>query len=116
MMDLPPHLREALARLIVSSEDTRRVTLDAIGDAIGTGAIDTSQIDFILGELERAGRTIDAPSGAAGVASLRKVVPAARTIAGERGRTARVAEIAERTGLSEDEVRRALLLARVMGR
>jgi uncharacterized protein YidB (DUF937 family) len=43
-------------------------------------------------------------------------VPAARSIASATGRTARVTEIAARTGLSEDEVRRALLLARVMGR
>lgn len=115
-MDLPRHLREALEHLLAHSEDSRRVTIDAIGDAIGTGVVDATQIDFMLAELERAGRTIDAPSGAMGVASLRKVVPAARAIANDTGRTARVVEIAERTGLSEDEVRRALLLARVMGR
>jgi hypothetical protein len=115
-MDLPQHLREALDSLLAHSEDSRRVTLDAIGDAIGIGVVDATQIDFMFSELERAGRTIDAPSGAAGVASLRKVVPAARAIAAEQGRTARVAEIAERAGLTEDEVRRALLLARVMGR
>ena len=115
-MELPAHLREALERLLLNSEDSRRVSIDTIGDALGTGAVDATQIDYLLGELERAGRTIESPSGAHGVASLRKVVPAARELAKEHGRTARVPEIAERTGLTEDEVRRALLLARVMGR
>lgn len=115
-MDLPPHLRGALAELLRNSEDSRKVTIDAIGDAIGVGAVDTAQIDTMLSALEAEGRTIDAPSGQHGVANLRKVVPAAREIAKEQGRTARVPEIAERAGLSEDEVRRARLLARVMGR
>ncbi len=115
-MDLPAHLRTALDALLANSEDSRRVTIDAIGDAVGTTAVDATQIDALLGALEAAGRTIDAPSGAQGVATLRKVVPVARAIARARGRTARVAEIAAEAGLSEDEVRRALLLARVMGR
>lgn len=115
-MDLPAPLRTALDALLASSEDSRRVTIDAIGDAIGATAADAAQIDAMLGALEAAGRTIDAPSGGHGVAALRKVVPVARAIAKERGRTARVPEIAAETGLSEDEVRRALLLARVMGR
>ena len=115
-MDLPPHLRTALDELLRNSEDSRRVTLDTVGDALGSLAVDATQIDAIFGALEAEGRTIEAPSGGHGVAALRKVVPAARAIAKEQGRTARVPEIAERSGLSEDEVRRALLLARVMGR
>jgi DNA-directed RNA polymerase sigma subunit (sigma70/sigma32) len=92
------------------------VSIDAMGDALGASAVDATQIDAILTALEGAGRKVDAPSGAHGIAALRKVVPAAKEIAKEQGRTARVPEIAERSGLSEDEVRRALLLARVMGR
>lgn len=115
MTDLPDHLRAALDALLQRSEDSRRVAIDAIGDAIGTSAVDTTQIDTILSALEAAGRRIDAPSGAHGVANLRKVVPAARAIRAA-GRAPRVAEIAADTGLTEDEVRRALLLARVMGR
>jgi hypothetical protein len=115
-MELPPHLREALDGLLARSEDARKVTLDEIGDAIGTGAVDANQIDFILGDLESKGRTIVAPSGQNGVAALMKILPAARALQKELGRTARVNEIAERTGLSDEEVRRALLLARVMAR
>lgn len=115
-MDLPLHLKSALDDLLRRSEDAGRVTLDEIGDAIGSGAVDTNQIDFILGELESRGRRIVAPSGQNGVSALMKILPAARKLGTELGRTARVAEIAERTGLGEDEVRRALLLARVMAR
>jgi hypothetical protein len=115
-MELPAHLREVLARLLANSEDSRRVSLDTIGDELGTAAIDSTQIDQLLTDLEAAGRTIDPPTGASGVAALRKVGAAARALAKEHGRTARVPEIAERAGLTEDEVRRALLLARVMGR
>ena len=106
-MTLPPHLRTALDHLLETSAEDRRVTLDAIGDAIGSGAIDTAQIEQLLNELESKGRTVVAPEGGAGVASLRKVLPAARAIASEIGRTARIGDIAARTGLSEDEVRAA---------
>lgn len=115
-MELPQHLRSALDTLLANSEDARKVTLDEIGDAIGTGAVDANQIDAMLTELEDKGRTIVAPSGQNGVAALMKILPAARALQKELGRTARVNEIAERTGLTVDEVRRALLLARVMAR
>jgi hypothetical protein len=115
-MDLPPHLRAALERLIADSEADRSVTLDAIGDAIASGAVDTAQIEHIFATLEARGRTIVAPAGGNGVANLRRVLPVARTISKEQGRTAKVSEIARAAGLTDDEVRRALLLAKVMGR
>lgn len=79
-------------------------------------AIDTAGIEAILDAIEAAGRTIVAPSSGTGIAALRKVVPAARTLATELGRTARISELADRTNLTEAEVRQALLLAKVMGR
>ncbi len=116
-MDLPPHLRDALARMLRDSEDSRRVDLDAIGDAIGVGAVDVAQIEAILDALEANGRTIGATGGGAtGIAHLKRVIPAARALAGELGRAARVSEIAERAAMPEADVRHALLLAKVMGR
>ena len=115
-MDLPPHLRTALDDLLKRSEDARKVTLDEIGDAIGVDAVDANQIDDILTALEAAGRSIVAPTGQNGVSALMKILPAARVLGTELKRTARVAEIAARTGMTEEEVRRALLLARVMAR
>lgn len=116
-MDLPKHLREALDRLLRESEDARRVDLDAIGDAIGTGAVDVAQIEAILDALEANGRTIVASSGGGtGIANLKRVIPAARALGSELGRPARVSEIAERAGMPDGDVRHALLLAKVMGR
>lgn len=111
---MDPNLAAIVQRLLAVHQD--RVDLDAIGDAIGTMSIDTAGIEAILDALEAEGRTIVAPSGGTGIAALRKVIPAARTLATELGRTAHVSEIAARAGLSEAEVRQALLLARVMGR
>lgn len=115
-MDLPPHLRTALDDLLKQSEDARKVTLDQIGEALGATAVDATQIDALLTALEDEGRTIVAPTGQNGVAALMKILPAARALGTELGRTARVNEIAERTGMTEDAVRAALLLARVMAR
>jgi len=109
-----PNLQAIVDRLLAVHQD--RVELDAIGEAIGTLAIDTAGIEAILDAIEAAGRTIVAPSGGTGIAALRKVVPAARLLSKELGRTARVPEIAARAGLSEAEVRQALLLAKVMSR
>lgn len=111
--DLPPVVRAALDTLLASGE--QEVSLDAVGDAIGAAAIDTQQIEQLLDALEAAGRKVVAPAGA-GVATLRKVIPAAKLLAKELGRTPRVSEIATRTAVSEAEVRRALLLAKVMQR
>jgi DNA-directed RNA polymerase specialized sigma subunit len=67
-------------------------------------------------ELERRGRKIIAPEGGGGEERLRQVVATARTLVSELGRKPSVAEIAARSGLSADEVRQALALARVIQR
>ncbi len=111
---MDPALRSVVDRLLVMHPT--RVELDAIGEAIGAMPIDAAGIEAILDALEDAGRTVAAPAGAHGIAALRKVVPAARALADDLGRTARVSEIAARAGLTEAEVRQALLLAKVMSR
>lgn len=111
---MDPALHAVVERLLAAHPD--RIELDAIGDAIGSMPIDTAGIEAILDALEAAARTIVAPAGGAGIAALRKVVPAARGLASELKRTARVPEIAARSGLTEAEVRQALLLAKVMSR
>ncbi|MGZ3419244.1 MAG: sigma-70 domain-containing protein [Polyangiales bacterium] len=110
MIDLQGILRTILER----HQDV--VPIDAIGDAIGAQAIDIDQIDRLLQEIEAAGRTISAPSGGSGVATLKTVIPTARALTTELKRTPKISEIAERAKLGETEVRNALLLAKVMQR
>jgi hypothetical protein len=97
---LPPSLVSVAARLIAESEDSKQVTLDAIGDAIGV----------------IAGRKVVGPEGARGVGNLQRMMPAARTLATRLGRAPTLAELAAETGLAEEDVRHALALGRVMGR
>jgi hypothetical protein len=113
---LPPRLEPVLAELLTASATTRRVTLDEIGDAVDLTPVSADDVDALIDALEAAGRAIVGPEGARGVEGLRRVLPAARLLAADLGRRPTVAEIVARTGLSEEEVRRALALGRVMGR
>jgi hypothetical protein len=113
---LPPKLAPALARLLVRSERSKKVTLDEVGEAIGVVVVSTEDVDLLFGALEKAGRAVVGPEGQRGVGHLQRVLPAARALAASLGRPPTRAELAERTGLSEDEVKHALALGQVMGR
>jgi hypothetical protein len=95
------------------------VPLDAVGDAIGTAGVTPDDIDRIFAALEAQGRTVGTVPGGRGEANLKKVVGAARDLRAEAGATGprpTTANIAARAGLTEDEVRLALALLRVMQR
>jgi hypothetical protein len=113
---VPPKLQPALARLLADSEASLRVTLDEVGEAAGVVAVSTDDADALLAALEAAGRVIVGPEGQRGVGNLQRVLPAARALAASLGRAPTLAELAQETGLSEDDVRHALALGRVMGR
>ncbi|HEX7664277.1 MAG TPA: sigma-70 domain-containing protein [Polyangiaceae bacterium] len=68
--------------------------------------------------LEVKGRTIakELPGEGAGPKRLNAVLEAARGLRAKLGRTPTRAELAETTGLSEDEIQHALALAQVMQR
>lgn len=104
---------EELAR---ASEGSGEVSLDEIGDAIGTRAVSTDEIELVFAALEAHGRRITSPEGGGGEARLGRVVASARALAAEHGRRATIAEIATHSGLTETEVRWALSLAKVMQR
>jgi hypothetical protein len=91
------------------------LSLDLIGETIGTEAISTSEIDDLFESLERAGRTIGtlAPNIRE---HLGLVLREARNLRSAKNATPDVAAIAQATGLTPESVRAALLYATVLSR
>ncbi len=115
-MKLRAELESVVGALLVASERSREVTLDAIGEAIGVRAVSHDDVDAVLTALESRGRRVIAPEGGGGEEKLRTVVVTARDLTTELGRRPTIAEIAAKSGLAESEVRQALFLARVIQR
>lgn len=113
---LPLELRSVLDALLAAGAATGRVSLDAIGEALGDRPVSSPEIDALIGAIEAAGCTIDGGEGRGGLEALRIVLPAARRLTAETGRAPTVEAIASSTGLADREVRRALLLARTLSR
>jgi uncharacterized protein YidB (DUF937 family) len=116
MSPLPPKLEKVAAALLAASAESKTISIDSIGGAIGLVPVSADDIEALMATLEEAGRAVIGPEGARGVGMLRLVIPAARELTAALGRKPTVPEIAARTGYNEDEVRQALALARVMGR
>ena len=108
---MKPELQAVLDALLAQSKDTSEVSLDALGEALGTHAISTDDVDEIMQALENAGRRVIGPEGGGGEEDLRIVVTTARTLMGELGRKPSVAEIAKRSGLTEEDIRACLAYA-----
>lgn len=113
---MKPDLQAVLDSLLAESKATSEVSLDALGEALGTHAISTDDVDEIMSALEDAGRKVIGPEGGGNEERLKIVVATARTLVGELGRKPRTLEIAQRSGLSVDEVRHALALSQIMQR
>lgn len=113
---MKPELQAVLDALLAESKDTSEVSLDALGEALGTNAISTDDVDEIMRALEGAGRKVIGPEGGGNEDRLKTVVSTARALVTELGRKPTVREIASRSGLAEEDVRHALALARVMQR
>jgi hypothetical protein len=111
-------MRVDLERVVngLLADPKNEISLDELGAAIGGLAASTDEIDAVISALESKGRTVGTRTGKTGVAMLRTTLDAARALAEERGEKPTHADIAERSGLSVDEVRQALALARVMQR
>src|SRR5258706_3658553 len=77
-MALRPALDTVVRELL--TREPHEVSLDQIGDALGTLAVTTDEIDAVLSALEAAGRTIAGPEGGRGAETLRAVLPAARAL------------------------------------
>ena len=109
-------MHDALDALLAKSADSRAVTLDELGDALGTLAVSTDEIDAMITALEAEGRSVDSARGGHGEASLRVVLRTARELKGELGRNPSTLEVSERARLPMDRVLHALRLAKVIAR
>jgi hypothetical protein len=111
-----PELAAVLAKLIVESERTRVVALDAIGEAIGTHAVSTDEIDALFVALEQRGRAIASPVGGTVEGLLKRVVAAARELKREAPRRLTIDDVAKQAGITREQVISALALLHVMQR
>ncbi len=110
-------MRPAIAAIIelLLKRDERVLSLDLIGEVIGTEPISFDEIEDIYRSIENAGRQID------GVTpdvrrQLELVLREARRVKLLEHRVPTIESIAEATGLTAIEVRSALLFASVLGR
>ncbi len=100
---------------LLIARHTSVVSLNDIGDVIGAAAATPDDIEALFLCLETAGRTISTEEVERPQQSLRAVLRAARALKA-RGETASTAAIARETGLSQEQVRGALLFAQVLQR
>jgi len=113
---LRPELAALVEDLVRGTAKGDSITLDAVGEAIGTRAIAPPEIDAMLSAIEARGRRVVSAEGGRGELHLKSVVAAARELRTELGRPPRPDEIAARAGLTTAEVQHALALARIMQR
>lgn len=92
------------------------IELDAIGAAIGARLVSQDEIDAVMSAIEKEGRRVTAAEGGHGEEHLKAVLVTARSLRGELGRAPRASEIAERAGLSREQVEHALALAKIIQR
>ena len=92
------------------------LSLDVIGEALGTLNVSSEDIDALFSWLEARGRHIGDEAIGTASTGLAEVLRAARALKTSLGRTPSAQEIAGHSGLPLDAVRRALLFAQIVQR
>ena len=115
-MRLRAELVAVIEGLLADRSPKSAIELDAIGEAIGTRAISSEEIDGMLTTIEKRGHKVVTRGGGGGEAALKTVLTTARAMKAELGRVPRPSEIAERTKLPLIDVHHALSLARIIQR
>lgn len=114
---LRPELQTILDSLLSSSVAGGEVSLDALGDAIGAKAVSFPEVEALVAQLEAAGRkVVGSLEDLRGEEHLRSVISSVRSLQGSLGRKPTMQEIAAHAGLSLEQVRHALSLAKIMQR
>ena len=110
-------MRPAVAAILeglLKSKD-HSLSLDTIGEAIGTEQISQAEIEALFQSIEAAGRQIDAQVPDVRL-HLNLVLREARRLREQHQSNPDVKALAGATNLTEREVRTALLYASVLGR
>ena len=106
---------EIVGRLLTGKDSRSSLSLDEVAGAIGAAAVTMPEIEAIFDALEAAGHPVEAePRNPP--AALAQVLSTVRSFSAISGRKPTLAEIAQHSGLSQGEVRFALLYARVLVR
>jgi hypothetical protein len=116
VIPLRADLQAIVRELLAASERGGGISLDTLGDAIGTRAVSQAEIDAMLSQLEDAGRRVVGGEELRGEAHLKRVLATARAFSAEFGRRPKLAELAQRSGLTLEQVRHALTLVKIMQR
>lgn len=98
---------------VLLSSGPRAVTLDEVGEAIGTRAVDAREVELLFACLEERGGSLIEEHDGALVPLLQKVLATARALRQE-GEKPSPTKIAKESGLSARAVRVALLYAEVI--
>jgi hypothetical protein len=109
-MGLSPHLQPIFDQLTAAHPDG--LSLDELSEELLYKPVSFADIEELIGALEGAGIDLESHGPPARPEELKAVLTAARELAGETGKRASIAEIAERAKLSPITVRRALRLGR----
>ena len=110
-------MRPAVTAIVDSllKREERVLSLDLLGELIGTEAISFDEIETIIQTLEDAGRSVQgATQNMRG--QLELVLREARRLKLKQNGAPSVAALADATGLDPSEVRSALLYASVLSR
>lgn len=113
---LRKELDAVLSKLLAASSTTGVISLDAVGEAVGTLSVSTGEIDALLGALEAQGRHIASPEGGAGEGHLKRVVAAVRVLKRDEAHRPTLRDVAVQAGLSRSDVLQALALLHIMQR
>jgi hypothetical protein len=106
---------EIVGRLLTGKDGQSSFSLDEVADAIGAAAVTMPEIEAIFDALEAAGHPVIAERRSP-PAALAQVLSTVRSFSAISGRKPSLAEISQHSGLSQGEVRFALLYARVLVR
>jgi hypothetical protein len=92
------------------------ISLDDVAEALGTLRVTPDEIEALFSWLEARGREVGTPVGRGAASLLGEVLAVARVLRQELGRAPDPREIAERSALPLDAVRRALWFAQILQR
>jgi biotin operon repressor len=113
-VSLRADLQDIVNTLLAAGGDD--LSLNELADALGNRSVSYAEVEEMIEQLERGGIELESPEPADLPAELRQVILSARTLTGELGHAPTPSEIADRSGLPETIVRRALVYARVLSR